>query len=192
MKRLTICLDPGHGMSNRVRGVHDSGAVVTVNGKRLTEASIVMDWADEIRALLMAQGHKVVRTRKDALDPAPLLERAAIAREYGANLMISLHCNAADGMAHGTETFYRGPGNKHLAQRLNTAVVEALGTMDRGAKTENQSQHKRLAVLAHPQSVLIELGFLDHAQDRAKLTDESLILLACGALVDAINEHFTS
>jgi N-acetylmuramoyl-L-alanine amidase len=186
MKRLTIYLDPGHGMSNRKPWVYDSGASVRVNGKDITEAEIVMDWADELRALLMAAGHKVVRSRINANDPAPIGERVEIAREYKADVLISLHCNAADGKAHGTETFYRSASNKKLALACNKAITDSLGTKDRGVKLESLSQHKSLAVLAFPRAVLIELAFIDHAQDRLKLTDEKLRLLACGALADAI------
>lgn len=175
-------------MSNRKPGKYDTGAVVSVDGKAVTEAEIVMDWANELRALLMAQGHKVIRTRVNAKDPAPLGERVKIARQYGCDVLVSLHCNETDGKANGTETFYRGGHNKALAQACNQAVVQTLRTKDRGPKLEGQSQHKRLAVLAHPRAVLIELGFLDHAGDREKLQDEKLMLLACGRLAEAITQ----
>ncbi len=190
MKRITICIDPGHGMSNRRSGVYDPGATVKVGGKDMAEASIVMDWANELRALLRAANYNVVRTRKDAMDPAPVGERAGIAREYESHLMISLHCNAANGKAEGTETFYRGAGNKALAQKLNDAVVNSLGTKDRGVKTEAQSQHKSLAVLNFPKAFLIELGFIDHAGDRERIRDETLMTLACGEIVQVIEQFF--
>lgn len=139
---MRICIDPGHGMSNRKRGVPDSGAAVTVGGKKITEAEIVM--------------------------------------------VISLHCNAANGQANGTETYYRGAKNKSLARACNDAVVTALGTRDRGVKTEEASQHARLAVLNFPRAVLIELGFIAHAGDRAAMLDEGKMLLACQALADVI------
>jgi N-acetylmuramoyl-L-alanine amidase len=183
---MKICLDPGHGMSNRKPGVYDSGASVRVSGKDITEAEIVMDWCNELKALLEASGHKVIRTRKDALDSAPVIERAHIAMTYGCEVLISLHCNAATGTAHGTETFYRGERNRSLARACNDAVVAALGTKDRGIKTEAQSQHARLAVLNFPRAVLIELGFIDFAPDRAALLDPAKRLEACAALAEAI------
>jgi N-acetylmuramoyl-L-alanine amidase len=63
-----------------------------------------------------------------------------------------------------------------------------LGTKDRGIKTEGASQHSRLAVLNFPRAVLIELGFIDHPSDRARMTDGQLMLLACQNLVTAIEE----
>lgn len=186
---MTICLDPGHGLSNRKPGAFDPGAVVRVDGKDIREADVVLEWTDELRAVLMAEGHRVIRTRAHAKDPAALAERVSIALQHQCDVLISLHCNAADGFAHGTETFYRGARNKPLAEALNTALAEALGTKNRGIKSEVASQHARLAVLNFPRAVLIELGFLDHAGDREKMLDEKRMLLACQAMAAALNDQ---
>ncbi|RYD39438.1 MAG: N-acetylmuramoyl-L-alanine amidase, partial [Verrucomicrobiaceae bacterium] len=85
---MTIIIDPGHGMSNRRSGVFDPGAV----SAGVCEAGIAMDWANELRGILRAAGHTVVRTRIDHNDPAPVGKRAAIARQYGGEIMVSLHC----------------------------------------------------------------------------------------------------
>nr|WP_226894908.1 N-acetylmuramoyl-L-alanine amidase [Luteolibacter marinus] len=174
----TFILDPGHGMSNRRRGVFDPGAVAA--GVR--EADIAMEWTNELRSILRAAGHRVVRTRIDHHDPAPVGKRAGIARQYRGDVMVSFHCNAADGRANGTETFYRGAENRAMASALNEAVVEALGTRSRGARTERESQHARLAIMAFQPCFLIELGFIDHDGDRAKLLDADLRRRACEAI----------
>lgn len=183
---MKIFLDPGHGMANRKPGVYDPGATVRVAGKEIAEADIALTWANELRALLMAQGHTVVRSRMNAKDPAPVGDRAEDAQQYGCDVFISLHCNAANGQANGTETFFRGERNRALAQRCNNAVRQALGTKDRGVKTEAQSQHARLAVLNFPKACLIELGFIDHTGDRLAMMDEKKRLQACDALCEAI------
>ena len=187
--KRTIFIDPGHGMSSRRPGVPDPGAVAKVNGKDITEAEIVMDWANELKTQLEVLGAKVIRSRINASDAAPLGNRVETAHKFGCDTYISLHCNAATGTAHGTETFYRNPKSLALAKACNAAIVDALGTKDRGVKTEQQSARGRLAVLNFPHACLIELGFIDHAQDRLKLTDEKLRLLACQGLADAILEH---
>lgn len=179
---MIVILDPGHGMSNRRAGVFDPGAVAA--GVR--EADIALDWANELRGILRAAGHKVVRTRIDHNDPAPVGKRASIARQFGGEIMVSFHCNAADGRANGTETFYRGSEHRAKASALNEAVVEALGTRSRGAKTESASQHARLAVMSFQPCFLIELGFIDHAGDRAKMLDAGLRRAACEALAKVI------
>lgn len=182
MKYPIIILDPGHGMGNRRRNHYDPGACAA----GATESAIVMDWANELRGILRARGVAVVRTRVDAHDPAPARERAAIARRYRGDIMVSLHCNAANGRASGTETFYRGEENKPLATRLNLAVVNSLHTRNRGAKTEAASQHARLAIMAFQPCFLIELGFIDHRGDREKMLDPDLRHAACTALAEVL------
>lgn len=181
---MTVILDPGHGLSNRKPGVFDPGAVS--NGVR--EADIVMDWANEIRAFLRCAGYRVVRTRINNQDPAPVGERAKIAKEYGGNIMLSIHCNAFNGSANGTETIYRGEANKAKAERINKAVVDVLGTRNRGAKLESASQHGRLAVMAFQPCFLVELGFIDNPEDRAKMLDPELRAKACEAIANALTE----
>jgi N-acetylmuramoyl-L-alanine amidase len=182
MKPSIVILDPGHGMSNRRSGVYDPGAVAG----GVTEAGIVMDWANELREILRSRKVAVVRTRVNDKDPALVGQRAAIATRYRGDIMLSLHCNAANGTANGTETFYRGEAHRENAVRFNQAVVDALGTRNRGAKTENQSQHTRLAVMSFQPCFLIELGFIDNEQDRAKMLDPALRRRACLALADLL------
>lgn len=182
---LHIILDPGHGMSNRRAGVFDPGAV----SGNAREADIAMIWVNQLRSILMAARHAVTRTRVDHKDAAPIGRRAAIARQYNGDLMISIHCNAANGTAHGTETVYRGVGNKPMAARLNTAVCNALGTGSRGAKTElelGRGLNFKLAVMAFQPCFLIELGFIDHAEDLRKMTDPALRLAACNEIAEQI------
>jgi N-acetylmuramoyl-L-alanine amidase len=181
MKPVCI-IDPGHGMGNRKAGRYDSGAVS--NG--VTEAEIVMQWANELRDILRARKIPVIRTRVDAKDPCSILARARIAKDYNGTIMVSLHCNAHNGTVSGTETFYRGDSNKAFAMRLNQAVVTALGTKSRGVKTEAQSQHSTLAVMSFQPCFLIEIGFIDHTSDRAKMLDAGLRQKACEMLADAI------
>ena len=180
----TVILDAGHGMSNRREGHFDPGAVS--NGYR--EADIVMDWANELRGILIARGARVVRTRIDHKDPAPVAERAGVARAYKGDIMLSLHCNAACGAANGTETFYRGEMRYECAKKLNDCVVAALGTRNRGAKNESESQHSSLAIMAFQPTFLLEIGFIDNRNDRAKMLDPTLRRAACEALADVLLE----
>jgi len=182
-KPMTIIIDPGHGMSNRKPGVYDSGA--TAAG--YTEAGIVMDWANVLREALQSRGVKVIRTRIDERDPCPVGRRDDIARAYHGDRMISLHCNAANGTASGTETFYRGADDLPMAKRITDAVCKVLGTPNRGPKTESASQHASLAVMEFNKCWLLEIGFIDNHADRVKMLDPDLRRIACEAIADVIN-----
>ena len=179
---MTIIIDPGHGMSNRRSGSYDPGAC----SGNYTEAAIVMDWANTLREILKERGHRVVRTRVDAKDPAPVSRRDDIARAYGGDKMISLHCNAANGTASGIETFYRGEDDKAMAKDLTDALCAVMGLPNRGPKNEHESQHSSLAVMEFGKCWLIELGFIDNPVDRAKLLDPALRKKACEAIADVI------
>ena len=181
MRRIII-LDPGHGMGNRRAGSFDPGAVAS----GIREADIVMDWANVLREILMERGHRVVRTRIDHKDPASIGQRAKIAKQYHGDVMLSLHCNAANSKANGTETFYRGINHKAKAEAITAAVCKALGTRNRGAKTESQSQHARLAVMSFQPCFLLEIGFIDHPGDRAKMIDPAYRRQACNAIASII------
>jgi N-acetylmuramoyl-L-alanine amidase len=113
-------------------------------------------------------------------------ERASIAEDYGCDIMLSIHCNAANGAANGTETFYRGEFNKELASKINAALCAALGTKSRGVKTESASQHSRLAVMSFQPCFLIELGFIDNAGDFEKMLDPVRRLAACEAIAELL------
>ncbi len=169
-------------MSNRKRGVYDSGATAG----NVTEAAIAMAYANELRKLLIACKVKAVRTRVDHKDPAPVSRRDDIAYSYGGDIMISLHCNSGGPSATGTEVFYRGADDKAMADKLSHAVSIALGLRNRGAKTEKQSQHTSLAVLDFDKCWLVELGFISNAIDRAKMLDPKLMRDTCEAIVNAI------
>ena len=181
MSFQTVIIDPGHGMGNRRAGVFDPGVVY----QGIREADIVMDWSNELRAQLRAAGRRVIRTRVNHADPAPIGKRAGIARHYNGEVMVSIHVNSFPG-AQGTETFYRGASNKPLAERINAAVVSALGTRNRGAKTEGQSQHARLAVMAFQPCFLIELGFIEHKPERVAMLDPVLRAQGCAGIVAAL------
>lgn len=182
MLMKTIIIDPGHGNSNRKSGVYDPGACSGTH----TEAGIVMDWANVLRGILKERGAKVVRTRVDENDPCPVSRRDDIARAYGGDIMISLHCNAANGTASGVETFYRGEDDKAMAAMLTGALCDVLKLPNRGPKTEKSSQHSSLAVMEFDKCFLIELGFIDNPKDRAKLLDPTLRWKGCIAIADTI------
>jgi N-acetylmuramoyl-L-alanine amidase len=178
----TIILDPGHGMSNRKSGVYDPGAC---SGK-IEEATVALDWVNELRAILQKAGHKVVRTRVDATDPAPVSRRASIAKEYKGEVMLSIHCNAANGKAGGSECIYRGDKNKAKAITISKVCSTALGIKDRGPKVEADSQHGRLAVMAFQPCFLLEIGFIDNAGDRAAVLDPAKRKAACEAIAKVL------
>jgi N-acetylmuramoyl-L-alanine amidase len=164
---IRLAIDPGHGMSNRVRGLFDPGAVA--NGQR--EADIALRVAQELAEILPGYGVETWLTRTGNADSAPLGKRVARAQAEGCTHLLSLHCNAFNGKASGTETYRRNaaPSGTFTSQ-VHQAALMAFGLRDRGEKLEGSSQHSRLAILAFPQSCLLEIGFIDHSGDLRAMT----------------------
>jgi N-acetylmuramoyl-L-alanine amidase len=100
LKIRTVVIDAGHGG-------HDPGAI---GPSGLKEKDITLKVAKALKAKLDREGRqfgitKVYLTRSDDRF-IPLEERTGIAKKYGADLFISIHCNAArDKRAYGTETY---------------------------------------------------------------------------------------
>lgn len=162
---IKLCIDPGHGSSNRKAGVYDPGACAG----NLTEAGVVLEWALTGKWVCKEAGIECYLTRDDDSDPNPVGQRDDKAERENCTHFVSLHCNAGGG--HGTETYYRDQRDKVLAQIANTCAHQSLGLPNRGVKSEGSSQHPRLAVFDFDgPACLVELGFIDNANDRLLLT----------------------
>jgi N-acetylmuramoyl-L-alanine amidase len=163
---MKVCIDPGHGMSNRQAGIFDPGATHTEAGVLYREADIALRYGIALRDAFRARGVDVFMTRDDASDPTPVGQRASMAKNAGCDLFISLHLNDFDDdSANGREVLYRDTQDKALAQKLQDALVAATKMRDRKVK-----QRTDLAVLKFTGlAVLIELGFIANDSDRAKL-----------------------
>lgn len=160
---MKLCIDPGHGNANRQANRYDPGAVS--NG--FTEADIVLTWALTGKWLAPQFGIEVFLTRDDDSDPTPVGTRDDKAEAAGCDYLLSLHCNAHNGTARGTETFYRDERDKAFGRIVQVAAVAAMGSRDRGIKHESVSQHPRLAIFDFDgPAALLEIGFLDNWSDR--------------------------
>lgn len=105
-----IVLDPGHGGK-------DTGAI----GKKGTrEKDIALEIAKQTRDLLKKKlpGIEVIMTRDEDVF-IPLEERTRIANDAGADLFISIHCNANPSRkVRGVETYYLNITHDRYAIRL--------------------------------------------------------------------------
>ena len=181
---MKVCIDPGHGMSNRTSGVYDPGATHTEGATRHQEADIALLYGLALKDVLRARTIPVFMTRDDATDAAPVGHRAAEAAAAGCTLFISFHLNDfEDDAANGTETLYRSAGNLGFAQQIQSAVLGTLGLRDRGCKERTD-----LAVLRfNGPAALIELGFITNDGDRARVMSPAARVATCEAIADQID-----
>ena len=143
-----------------------AGAGSGASYKGFNEGAIVRAVAAALAAQLRKKGHTVSSSTVDCAftQNAYLRKVCDLANASGAELVISLHCNAsAAHTGHGVECWtYRG---KRVQAAVKTCEnLEALGFRNRGVKDGSS-----FYVVKHTKAtcVLVELFFLDNAKDRA-------------------------
>lgn len=163
---MKVFLNPGHAPD----GIPDTGAKNAETGLR--ECDVAKKIADLVEKYLVAAGVEVVGNIQsdnlyyDSDYPQPCV--CAEANASGADIFVSIHCNAFDCDAHGTETYAYtsgGEGEK-LACCINDQIVGALGTLDRGVKFRQD-----YIVLRHTDmpAVIVETAFIDSDIDEPLL-----------------------
>lgn len=183
---MKVCIDPGHGMSNRQLGIFDSGATHTENGFLFREADITLRYGLALKDVFRARQIEVFMTRDDATDHTPVGKRASMATAAGCDALISLHLNDVDDdSANGLEVLFRDDEDKALAQSLQNVLLQVTGMKDRKIK-----KRPDLAVLKFKgKAVLIELGFIANDRDRGILLDAQMRDRIVNAIADVILAH---
>jgi N-acetylmuramoyl-L-alanine amidase len=103
-----IAIDAGHGGS-------DPGALGTSG---IREKDVTLAIAHKLAPMLMRQGIQVTLTRDDDRY-VTLEERTARANAFGADLFVSIHCNAAENKTrHGVETYVLDTTTSDMAGRV--------------------------------------------------------------------------
>ncbi len=169
-----IVIDPGHGGP-------DGGAV----GKDQTvEKDITLKVAKMTRDYLQGAGALVYLTREDDTDlagdisgfskrkSADIRKRLDIIHEKEADLFITIHLNALPSSRwSGAQTFYYPsmPENKHLAEMIQSEIINNLKNTDRVPLEMN---HIYLLKHAKIPGALVETGFLSNEKERELLKDE--------------------
>jgi N-acetylmuramoyl-L-alanine amidase len=165
--RGTIVIDPGHGGS-------DPGCVNRALGTR--EADVTLRISLYLAEILRAQGWNVVLTRETdrdvtyagSPDMMELEARAEVANQIGADLFMSIHCNASvNSSANGTSIHWWKTEDYEFAQSLEHVLGTNIGLGQKGLIRD------RFVVLRHSQmpSVLVETAFLSNAYEGSKLSD---------------------
>lgn len=134
-KGLVVVIDPGHGG-------YDGGA----QGNGLSEKNLNLSIAKYCKAELEKYtGVKVYMTRSDDTF-IPLADRTTLAKNWGADVFVSIHINSGSAVASGAEVWYPNPtGNTdihnegaYLAQKI-LDQLGALGLNKRGIHYRNYS-----------------------------------------------------
>lgn len=176
-----VVVDPGHS------GPVEPGACAG----GIKECDVVLVIATLLADCLSDEGYEVLLTRTGDISTDDLAFRAELANANQADLFVSIHANSvANIAAHGTEVYYY-PGStegRRLAMGIQSRLVAALQTADRGVKAED---FQVLRATNCP-AVLVEVAFLSHAGDRRCLTTYACQLAAALAINDGIADYFSA
>lgn len=149
MKR--IALDFGHNCSN------DRGAT----GIR-QEDTLIRETGKKLLTLLKNDGHQVknVTPYKAESVMHSLRQRVHACNEFNADIFASIHFNAFNDLAHGTEVYYVSEAGKVYAESVVKEIAK-LGFYNRGAKLGHFYVIRKTSCPA----ILIECCFCDNASD---------------------------
>ena len=159
---MKIFINPGHG------GI-DSGAC----GFGLMERDVAWNIGSLVEKYLNAAGYDTMLFQFDGLQ-----EICDAANNYGADLFVSIHCNAANGYAQGTVTFYfeGSTQGQRLAQCIQNQIVQSLPVVDIGLRTKLDGRYggqfdPYVVKHTHMPAVLVETAFIDNYDDAQLLRD---------------------
>lgn len=182
-----IVIDPGHS------GVMEPGAVNHELG--LTEANITLSASRRVQEVLqMKFGHSVHLTRVGDIDNDELTWRGQRANELNADLLVSIHCNAAENKsAEGFEAFTT-PGvtrSDKAAEYILEAIEEAFPELSARYDLVDGDKDKeaRFTVITTPDcpAVLLEIGFISNNEEALKMNDPVFQQRYAEAIASGIN-----
>lgn len=177
-----IAVDAGHGG-------RDVGAISPVYG--LVEKDVNLAVVQRLAELLTGAGATVILTREGDAYP-DLWERARIAGERRGDVFVSVHHNSGIDLsetARGTETYYKAgsDASRALGLAVQSAVVSALGTVDRGARPNpGYVVLKEAAVPA----VLVEVAFLSHPEEEELIKEAWFRNRAAEGIFNGLLKYF--
>ena len=190
MKGRRIAIDPGHGGS-------DSGAIGPTG---IMEKSVTMRVSRELKRLLEAEGATVILTRTgdtevsekgaSATSVEELQARCDVANKANADIFLSIHADAfTNREVKGTTAYYYAQGTKQsklLADSVRTALIDAIGTVDRGTQSCNFYVVKHTDMPA----ILVEISFISNPDEEKMMNSETGIKKIAQGIADGIADYF--
>ena len=172
-----VVLDAGHGGS-------DYGAI----REGINEKDITLDVTQRVASILKSKGYKVALTRTDDTYVS-LQDRVEFSENEGPEVFVSIHVNSAEATEpKGIETHYYHDYSNELAKVVHSHLIKEIDTKDRGLFKS------KFYVINHTTvpAILVEMGFISNAQERAELVSESRKQKTAKAIAEGIIEYCKS
>jgi N-acetylmuramoyl-L-alanine amidase len=209
LERLTRTVGDGDAVAIRERQAMDAlrsgvaGKVIVLDPGgadadqrfALTEATIVADVCARVEGRLAALGTQVIYTRAPKPELVGEAERAAHANAANADLVVSLHVERVDlPGANGFATFYFGSptggvhsaGGRLAAEQIQDEVCRRTDLTDCRSHPRTWDM---LRMTTMP-TVWVEMGYLSHPRDAARLADSRFRDTLSDAIAAAVTSFF--
>jgi N-acetylmuramoyl-L-alanine amidase len=173
--KIKVVIDAGHGGS-------DAGAI----GGSVREKDITLDVAKRVETLLKQKGYDVKMTRTNDTFVS-LQDRVEISENYNPDIFVSIHVNSSvKPEITGVETHYYHQESMELAQVVHSSFASAVQSPNRGLFKS------KFYVINHTTSpaILIEIGFISNANERAELVGEKRKQATAKSIADGIQKYF--
>ena len=188
-KPFTIVIDPGHQQhanldqeaigpkSNETKSKVSSGTMGVISNK--PEYQLTLEAAVILKELLEERDFNVVLTREVNEVDISNKERAEIANQHGADLMIRLHADGSEDQAvNGFHILTPAEGHPMFEKSLQASQT-ILNTVqsDGGINTNNVSFRSDLTGFnwSEVPTTLIEMGFMTNPEEDQKLSDQAYL-----------------
>ena len=186
-----VAIDPGHGGRD---GGSDYDAVKEKDinlaiAKRIK--TVYQSWKGQI--MLTREGdyrvtelypNERTKQRRD------LSGRIKVAQEENADLLVSIHVNAASSALKGPMVFYQK--DNETSKELGGSIIEQLHNVERHQQQDLIGADYFILNQANIPAVLVEVGFITHPEEREKLqAEEYQEQLAC-AIAEGIKNFLLS
>ena len=146
-----VFIDPGHGGA-------DPGSL----GNGLRECDINLEVSKRVRYHTLRHGLQVIMSRETDTTIS-LNERTNRANNWGANILVSIHCNSAMQEAYGVETYCYKYIYRNLADNIHGKIItdKSLFYDNRGVKEADFHMLRE----SYMDAALVEMAFISNERD---------------------------
>ena len=183
---MRIAIDNGHGLNTAGKRTP-----VFPDGKVVKEWEFNYPTALKLADILKADGHEVLLVSNTPTDTL-LSQRASAANVWKADLFVSIHYNALNGVwgEHGgTETLYSlsSTNGKRAAELVQDELMKVLPWRNRGVKARSDLYVLNRTTMP---AILVEVGFMDNLAEASEMTNPEYQFRVAMAIASGINKYF--
>lgn len=181
-----VVIDPALGGPNR-------GMVVNGRYGQISEEELLWDLATRVEGRMIAAGMETIISRPRTDDP-DASDRADMANAFGADLMISLHCDRYQNeKAHGAATFYFGSeigASSLVGETLSGYIQREIAARTPLTNCGNHARTWQLLRMTKMPTIEVVIGYLTNPQDVEALTDPAIRDTIAEAIVVSVKRLY--